>query len=69
MEMARTEVTKHLCNYIKQNSLQNPSTKSKFNQIHLLQFARTLAEGKGIYTLIFKYVKHHFQSLPRAPKV
>ena len=71
--MARTEVTKHLCNYIKQNSLQNPSNKKQIQPdtslASLLGPLQPEDKEKGYtYFNLQKYVKHHFPKSSKSTK-
>ena len=73
-EMARTEVTKHLCNYIKQNSLQNPSNKKQIQPdtslASLLGPLQPEDKEKGYtYFNLQKYVKHHFPKSSKSKSV
>ena len=64
-EMARTEVTKHLTQYIKQHNLQNPSNKKQIQPdtslASLLGPLQPEDKEKGYtYFNLQKYVKHHW---------
>ena len=60
-EMARTEVTKFLTNYIKENNLQDPSNKRRI--LPDKKLGKLLNAGKGeevTYFNLQKYMKVHF---------
>ena len=66
-EMARTEVTKHLTEYIKKHNLQNPENKKQIQPDtklgKLLAKLQPEDEEKGYtYFNLQKYVKQHFQT-------
>lgn len=66
-EMARTEVTKHLTEYIKKHNLQNPKNKKQIQPDtklgKLLAKLQPEDEEKGYtYFNLQKYVKQHFQT-------
>lgn len=60
-EMARTEVTKHLTTYIKQNKLQNESDKRTIQPDAKLQGLLNVPSGEALtYFNLQKYMKVHF---------
>lgn len=60
-EMARTEVTKNLTQYIKENNLQEPSNKRKINPDKKLQkLLNTKKSDEVTYFNLQKYMKVHF---------
>ena len=60
-EMARTEVTKHLTQYIKEHNLQEPSNKRKINPDKKLQkLLNTKKSDEVTYFNLQKYMKVHF---------
>jgi chromatin remodeling complex protein RSC6 len=60
-EMARTEVTKHLTTYIKQNKLQNEADKRTIQPDAKLQGLLNVPTGEALtYFNLQKYMKVHF---------
>ena len=64
-EMARTEVTKHLTQYIKNHSLQNPANRKEIKPDTALKSILGPLEDKDkekgyTYFNLQKYMKHHF---------
>lgn len=60
-EMARTEVTKHLTQYIKQHNLQDPQNKRTILPDKKLQkLLNTKKEDEVTYFNLQKYMKVHF---------
>ena len=64
-EIARTEVTKHLTNYIKVNNLQNPSNRKQIKPDSALskllgKLSPEDADKGYTYFNLQKYMKHHF---------
>lgn len=64
-EMARTEVTKHITQYIKNENLQNPSNKKQINPDTKLAglLSKLQPEDKEdgyTYFNLQKYMKHHY---------
>ena len=72
-EMARTEVTKHLTQYIKQHNLQNPENKKQIQPdsslAKLLGPLQQEDKEKGYtYFNLQKYMKHHFPKSSKTSK-
>jgi upstream activation factor subunit UAF30 len=65
-EIARTEVTKALLSYIKENKLENETNSKIINPDTKLKFLLGLEEGQELtYFTIQKYMNKHFnQNLP-----
>lgn len=60
-EMARTEVTKYLTSYIKDNNLQQPEDKRKINpDKKLSKLLKLTKEDQVTYFNLQKYMKSHF---------
>ena len=61
VEMARTEVTKYITQYIKENGLQNPSNKRHILPDTKLKALLNVKESDEVtYFNLQKYMKHHF---------
>ena len=68
-EMARTEVTKHLTQYIKNHELQNPKNRKEIKpDTALKSILGPLEEKDKEYTYfnLQKYMKHHFPKSAKA---
>ena len=60
-EMARTEVTKYITTYIKDNGLQNPENKRQIMPDNSLQKLLNSSDSDTVtYFNLQKYMKHHF---------
>ena len=60
-EMARTEVTKHITGYIKDNGLQNPENKRQILPDSNLKKLLNAGDSDTVtYFNLQKYMKHHF---------
>ena len=59
-EMARTEVTKALVNYIKENNLENSSNKKVISPDEKLKFLLGVDKEEITYFNIQKYMNKHF---------
>ena len=61
VEMARTEVTKYITQYIKEHGLQNPSNKRHILPDTKLKALLNVKESDEVtYFNLQKYMKHHF---------
>ena len=59
--MARTEVTKYLTSYIKDNNLQQPEDKRKINpDKKLSKLLKLTKDDQVTYFNLQKYMKSHF---------
>lgn len=60
-QMARTEVTKHVTQYIKDHELQNPENKRHIlPDPKLMKLLNATTEEEVTYFNLQKYMKHHF---------
>ena len=60
-EVARTEVTKYIINYIKENNLQRPENKKFINPDQSLKSLLEVPEGDDLsYFNLQKYMNRHF---------
>lgn len=60
-EIARTEVTKHITKYIKDNNLQNPENKKQILPDKSLQKLLNIGKDEELtYFNLQKYMKHHY---------
>jgi chromatin remodeling complex protein RSC6 len=61
VQMARTEVTKHITQYIKDHGLQNPTNKRHILPDTKLKALLNVQEGDQVtYFNLQKFMKHHF---------